>query len=389
VRVAVLGASGFIGRALVPVLARRHEVVAVSRSGRADERPGVTSVAADVTETGALRRALESADVVYYLVHSLGSPDFAELDRRAAGNAAAEATRAGVAQIVYLGGLGDNRPDLSPHLRSRFETAAALASGGVPVTTLRAAVVIGRGTAGFETIVALVDRLPVMVAPRWISTPTQPIALADIIRYLAGVAGHPEAIGESFDAGGPEALTYRQMIERVARIRGRRPLIVELPVLSPRLLLAAPRHSGPGSGGPPAHRRPAQPDDRARGSNPPAAPARAHAVRRGGPPGAGWLTGARLGARRRYRPPSAGATASGHPSNVALDASPSSRSGLARERERGRLLSILGRHCPYGNSRGVTRSRAVRAGRAPAAGRPLRDDGRFGEVLPLQVPLGR
>jgi uncharacterized protein YbjT (DUF2867 family) len=148
---------------------------------------------------------------------------------------AREAERAGIEQIVYLGGLGDDRGELSPHLRSRAETAAALASTSVPLTTLRAAVVVGRGSAGFETIVALVDRLPAMVAPRWISSPTQPIALADVVRYLTGVAGHPDAIGESFDVGGPEVLTYRQMIERIGRLRRRRPFIVEVPILSPRL----------------------------------------------------------------------------------------------------------------------------------------------------------
>jgi uncharacterized protein YbjT (DUF2867 family) len=147
----------------------------------------------------------------------------------------AEAERAGVAQIVYLGGLGDDAADLSAHLRSRTETGAVLASGTVPVTTLRAAVVVGRGSAAFETIVALVDRLPVMVAPRWVSTPTQPIALTDMVRYLAGVAGRTEALGESFDVGGPEAIAYGEMIQRIARLRGKRPLIVEVPVLSPRL----------------------------------------------------------------------------------------------------------------------------------------------------------
>jgi uncharacterized protein YbjT (DUF2867 family) len=103
------------------------------------------------------------------------------------------------------------------------------------VTTLRAAVVIGRGSAAFETIVSLVDRLPAMVAPRWVATPTQPIALADVVRYLAGVVGLPAALGQSFDVGGPDVLTYREMIERIARVRGRRRLIVEVPVLSPRL----------------------------------------------------------------------------------------------------------------------------------------------------------
>jgi uncharacterized protein YbjT (DUF2867 family) len=196
---------------------------------------GVRAVAADATDADAVRRAFEGVDVVYYLVHSLGASNFSELDRRAATTVAQEAERAGVGQIVYLGGLGEDGPDLSPHLRSRAQTAATLSAGGVPVTTMRAAVVVGRGSAGFETIVALVDRLPVMIAPRWVSTPTQPIALRDVIGYLADVAGHPETIGETFDLGGPERLTYREMIERVARVRGLRRAVVEVPILSPRL----------------------------------------------------------------------------------------------------------------------------------------------------------
>lgn len=233
--VAVLGASGVIGRALVPALAGDEEVVAVSRHAQQHDDSRVRSKQADVTDPDSIRNVLEGVDVLYYLVHSLGAPDFAELDRRGASVVAREAERAGVRQIVYLGGLGDDRRDLSPHLRSRVETAAALASGSVPVTTLRAAVVVGQGSAGFETVVALVDRLPAMIAPRWVSTPTQPIALADVVRYLVAVARHPGAIGQSFDVGGPEVLTYRQMIERIARLRGRRPLIVEVPVLSARL----------------------------------------------------------------------------------------------------------------------------------------------------------
>jgi uncharacterized protein YbjT (DUF2867 family) len=235
VTVAVLGASGVIGRALVPALAEHEEVVAVSRHAEQPADGRVRSERADVNDPVSIRNVLEGVDVVYYLVHSLGAPDFAELDRRGASVVAREAEDAGVRQIVYLGGLGDDRRDLSPHLRSRLETATALASGSVPVTTLRAAVVVGRGSAGFETVVALVDRLPAMIAPRWVSSPTQPIALADIVRYLVAVGRHPDAIGQSFDVGGPEVLTYRQMIERIARLRGRRPLIVEVPVLSARL----------------------------------------------------------------------------------------------------------------------------------------------------------
>ena len=234
-KVAVLGATGFIGRTLLPELAGKHDVVAVSRSGGGLGDGRVKNLSANVTDPAAMHKALDGVDVVYYLVHSLGSPNFGERDKRAAATVATEAERAGVSQIVYLGGLGDDRSDLSRHLRSRAETAATLEEGAVPVTTLRAAMVIGRGSAGFETIVALVDRLPVMIAPKWVSMPTQPIALTDVIAYLAGVAGHDGAIGETFDLGGPDVLTYREMIERIAALRGRRRAIVEVPILSPRL----------------------------------------------------------------------------------------------------------------------------------------------------------
>jgi uncharacterized protein YbjT (DUF2867 family) len=190
---------------------------------------------ADATDGAALQKAFAGVDLAYYLVHSLGSRDFEQRDRRAAKTVAREAERAGLRQLVYLGGLGDQSPELSRHLRSRAETAAVLASGSVPVTTLRAAMVIGPGSAAFDTITALVDRLPGMICPRWVSTRTQPIALADIAAYLAAAAGHEAMLGQSFDAGGPEVMTYREMIERIARIRGKRPLIVEVPVLTPRL----------------------------------------------------------------------------------------------------------------------------------------------------------
>jgi uncharacterized protein YbjT (DUF2867 family) len=234
VRAVVFGASGVIGSALLTALRGEHDVVAVSRRPRSPE-PGITWAVADVTDGGQVAAALAGADVVYYLVHSLGSADFEERDALAAAVVAREAEQAGVRQIVYLGGLGDDSPDLSAHLRSRRETGERLRSGKVPVTTLRAAMVVGKGSAAFETIVALVDRLPGMITPRWVSTPTQPIALGDVVRFLAGVAGREEAFGETFDVGGPDVMTYREMIERIARIRGKRPLIVEVPVLSPRL----------------------------------------------------------------------------------------------------------------------------------------------------------
>jgi uncharacterized protein YbjT (DUF2867 family) len=234
-KVAVFGATGTIGSALLPALAREHELVAVSRKPPTLSTDGITWAAADAVDAGSVARALAGVEVVYYLVHSLGASDFAERDRIAARTVAREAERAGVRQLVYMGGLGDDEPGLSPHLRSRLETAHELESTSVPVTTLRSAIVVGPGSAGFETIVALVDRLPAMVCPRWVGVPTQPVALDDAVRYLHGVCGREEALGESFDVGGPEVMTYREMIERIAVLRGKRRLIVEVPVLTPRL----------------------------------------------------------------------------------------------------------------------------------------------------------
>jgi uncharacterized protein YbjT (DUF2867 family) len=234
-KVAVLGATGTIGSALVPLLAQEHEVVAIARHLPDQPSPGVEWRVADVTDEASLRDALADADVVYHLVHSLGSKDFEERDRRAADAVAGASEAAGAKQIVFLGGLGDDAPDLSPHLRSRAETAERLATGSVPVTTLGAAMIIGRGSAAFETIRALVDRLPGMICPRWVGVETQPVALDDVVRYLAGVAGRPEAFGQTYDVGGPEVMTYRTMIERIARLRGKHPLIIEVPVLTPRL----------------------------------------------------------------------------------------------------------------------------------------------------------
>jgi uncharacterized protein YbjT (DUF2867 family) len=234
VRVAVFGATGTIGGPLLPRLAREHEVVGISRRARENE-DGVEWRQADASDTESVRRALEDVEAAYYLVHSLGRPDFEERDLRAASTIAAEAERAGVRQLIYLGGLGDDDAELSPHLRSRIETGRRLEQGTVPVTTLRAAIVVGPGSAAFETVVALVDRLPAMVCPRWVGVRTQPIALRDTLAYLAGVCGRDEALGRSFDIGGPEVMTYREMIERIAAIRGKHPLIVEVPFLTPRL----------------------------------------------------------------------------------------------------------------------------------------------------------
>ena len=235
VRVTVFGATGVVGRALLPLLTDEHEVVAVSREPR-DTGDGIRWVAADVDLRRGRRgrRSTAQTSPTTSFTRSARATSSSRTVKRPE-TSRDEAARAGVEQIVYLGGLGGDDPDASPHLRSRRETGDHLASDGVPVTTLRAAMVVGKGSAAFETILGLVKRLPVMITPSWVSTPTQPIALDDIARYLAGVCGNEATISEAFDAGGAEVMTYRQMIERVAVLLGRRPRIVEVPVLTPAL----------------------------------------------------------------------------------------------------------------------------------------------------------
>jgi uncharacterized protein YbjT (DUF2867 family) len=193
---------------------------------------------ADVGDGASLRKAAEGAWAAYYLVHSMAAHgrEFAEADRHGAGSMAAAAKAAGLSRIVYLGGLGEDRPDLSAHLRSRAEVDRILRSGPVPVTTLRAAMIIGSGSASFEILRYLVDRLPVMITPRWVSTPVQPIAIGNVLAYLAGVLAHPETSAESYDIGGPGVLTYRQLMDIYAEEAGlSRPRIIPVPVLTPRL----------------------------------------------------------------------------------------------------------------------------------------------------------
>ena len=234
-KIVVFGATGTVGEALLPALAGQHEVTAVSRSADESQRDGVRWVRGDVEDAKSVERALEGAEVAYYLVHSLGTTGFEDRERRSAENVARAAERAGLRQIVYLGGLGADSDDLSPHLRSRRETERRLASGTVPLTTLRAGMVVGKGSAAFETIAALVDRLPVMILPRWAKTPTQPIALADVVRYLAGVCGNAEAVGETYDVAGPDVMSYAEMISRISRLKGKAPYLIEVPVLTPWL----------------------------------------------------------------------------------------------------------------------------------------------------------
>ena len=171
----------------------------------------------------------------YYLVHSLDNANFAAVDASAAHAFARAATDVGVDRIVYLGGLGDDQDMLSGHLRSRREVETLLGSTGVPVTTLRAGIIVGHGGISWEMTRQLVEHLPAMITPRWVRTKTQPIAIDDVIRYLVGVFELPEARGRTFDIGGPEVLEYIEMMRRVAALEGRKTVVIPVRLLSPSL----------------------------------------------------------------------------------------------------------------------------------------------------------
>jgi uncharacterized protein YbjT (DUF2867 family) len=232
----VTGATGFIGRRLVPALLEGgRDVRALTRRPEAYDGPG-TVVGGDVHDPATLATALEGIDVAYYLVHSLDAADFESKDAQASQAFGEAAADAGVRQIVYLGGLGAEGADLSAHLRSRREVEGLLGASGVPVTVLRAGIVVGRGGISWELTRQLVKNLPAMIVPRWASTRTQPIAVDDVVRYLVGVADETRALGRVFEIGGPESMTYIEMLEVASEVqRGHRSPIVRVPVLTPRL----------------------------------------------------------------------------------------------------------------------------------------------------------
>ena len=234
--VLVTGATGFIGRRLVPALIDAgHDVRAMTRHPETYDGPG-EAVGADVMDADSLRPALDGVDVAIYLVHSLDDPDFERKDAQAARNFSAAAAAAGLSQIVYMGGLGDEGQELSAHLRSRREVEGLLGTDGVPVTVLRAAIVVGHGGISWELTRQLVKNLPAMVVPKWVGTRTQPISIDDVVRYLAGVVGEEQALDRVFEIGGPDQLTYREMLQGVAlAMNGRKLPIVVVPLLTPGL----------------------------------------------------------------------------------------------------------------------------------------------------------
>lgn len=244
--VLVIGATGYIGGHLVPkLLELGYTVRVMGRSmSKLESRPWAAhprleAVQGDVLDIDPLKRAIRGCWAAFYLVHSMNTPkrDFASLDRLGAKNMVEASTGSSLERIIYLGGLGnENDPTLSRHLRSRFEVARILRSGPVPVTTLRAAMIIGSGSASFEILRYLVDRLPVMLTPTWVHTPVQPICIRNVLNYLAGCLEHEETAGQEFDIGGPEVLTYERLIEIYAQAAGlRKRVIIPVSFISPRL----------------------------------------------------------------------------------------------------------------------------------------------------------
>ena len=241
----VLGASGYVGGTLIPELLQQgYRVRAAGRSiGRLHAKewsahPNVKLAEADALDIESLKKALEDVDAVYYLVHSMSpqSSDFARDDRLAAKNMVKAAEECGVKRIIYLGGLGGADSHLSEHLRSRHEVAQILGSGPVPTTVLRAAMIIGAGSVSFQLMRYLVTRLPVMITPRWVRTPSQPIAIKNVIAYLVGCLDKEETAGQTYDIGGKEVLSYEDLFQIYAQVAGlRRRWIIRVPVLTPHL----------------------------------------------------------------------------------------------------------------------------------------------------------
>ncbi len=235
------GGSGYVGGRLIPLLEKQGvRLRCLARSPekmRPRVQPGTEIVQGDVLDLASLDRALQGVQMAYYLVHLMsGSKDFETEDRQAATNFAQAARNAGVRRIIYLGGLGDDAdPKLSPHLRSRHEVGQILRDSGVETTEFRASLVIGTGSLSFDLVKSLTDRLPIMLCPRWLTTPTQPIAVDDVLAYLLAAKDLPPGESRIWEIGSPDVTTYGGMIREYARQKGLRRWLISVPVLTPYL----------------------------------------------------------------------------------------------------------------------------------------------------------
>lgn len=239
--VLLTGASGYVGGRLIPLLEQQPVALrCLARNPdklRASVKDSTQVVQGDVLDTASLDKALQGVHTAYYLVHLMsGSKDFEKEDRQAATNFAQAAKKAGMRRIIYLGGLGDDAdPKLSPHLRSRHEVGEVLRASGVETIEFRAGMVIGAGSLSYQLMKSLTDRLPVMICPRWLTTPTQPIAIDDVLAYLLAAKDLPMGASRVFEIGSPDVTTYGDLIREYARQKGLRRWLIFVPVLTPYL----------------------------------------------------------------------------------------------------------------------------------------------------------
>ncbi len=241
-KILITGGTGYVGGRLVPLLRDRIPEIQLRLMARKPDylRPrageGIDIVEGDVTKPATLAKALDGIDTAYYLIHSMGSgEDFEDQDRAAARNFAQAAKSAGVQRIVYLGGLGDAEESLSKHLRSRHEVGNVLRESGAQVIEFRASIIIGSGSLSFELIRSLVQKLPVMICPKWVSTAAQPIAIEDILAYLSQALDHEPGESQIYEIGGPDQVSYGDLMREYARQRGLKRLMIPVPFLSARL----------------------------------------------------------------------------------------------------------------------------------------------------------